>query len=79
LLRSAFEATGIRQHPGWRCAKRSLLVVRMPVTKVRSAVKRRKSIRSCRILGMPLQWNHSDQKCRANALEQSTFEASPGG
>jgi hypothetical protein len=32
-----------------------------------------------RILGMHLQWNHGDQQSRANALEQSTFEASPGG
>jgi hypothetical protein len=51
----------------------------MPVAKVRSAVKRHKPIRSRRILGMPLQWDHSYQKSRANALEQSTFEASPGG
>jgi hypothetical protein len=32
-----------------------------------------------RILGGPQQWNHRDQKSRANALEQSTFEASPDG
>jgi hypothetical protein len=32
-----------------------------------------------RILGIPLQWNDSDQKSRANGLEQRAFEASPGG
>jgi hypothetical protein len=49
----------------------------MLVAKVRRAAMGRRSVQSRRVLC--LQWNQSQQKSRANAPEQSTFEAPPAG